>query len=690
MSESPSLEEPRPRTSLWERGLLVGLGIAVCAFLFHQSHPGPWELLTGRGGYYGLEASGFSQGRLSLPVAAPPGLTALKDPYDPVANAPWREAVPPLHDLSLFGGKLYLYFGVVPAVTLFLPFQALTGHPLPQWVAAWLFVAVGFAAGAWLILYVRGRVFPTAGVVSACLALLGLGLASGLPLLLSRADVYEVAIASGFCFTFLGWVAVVRALDGGGARAGWSALAGAAFALAVGSRPSLMVAIAASLVWVAWVPRMRTVRMGVAFGLPLVLIGSALGLFNECRFGSFFEWGQRFQLSNLHEGQVTHFSLRFVLTNLRRYLIEPRHWTAHFPFLRGLQGETAPPGYAGSEDPIALATASPFLLAAGLLLVLWPRFRLRDPLARSLVGGIACYGVTSLLFLSFYFLSAGRYEAEFAPQAGWGAGVGLIAADAAWAQRRSARAALRGVGLGLLVLSAGNEYLQASLHYAKSRNDFARVLLVSGQRSRAVAVLKDVVRDAPDLPEPHVNLGGAFATSGDARGAEVEFAAALWAEPRNFEARNNLADLLMQTGRPEEAVTQYRYAIELRPGQSSLHAHLAYALSKLGRSGEALAEWAQAARFDAQGIDACLAYGLALARSGQLAEAKAQFQIAAKRSPSSTASHSDLGTIEAMLGNYPEAVSEFQMCLRLDPSDSNARANLSEALRRMAERGDRR
>ena len=50
-----------------------------------------------------------------------PGSLQLPDPYDPVAYAPY-----PVNDLSYYKGKLYLYFGITPALVLFWPYVALT------------------------------------------------------------------------------------------------------------------------------------------------------------------------------------------------------------------------------------------------------------------------------------------------------------------------------------------------------------------------------------------------------------------------------------------------------------------------------------------------------------------------------------------------------------------------------------
>src|SRR5262245_30620992 len=72
--------------------------------------------------YYNLLVQGLRDGQLSVKREAPPELARLPDPYDPAANAPYRWlADAPLHDLSYYRGKLFLYFGITPALVLFWP-----------------------------------------------------------------------------------------------------------------------------------------------------------------------------------------------------------------------------------------------------------------------------------------------------------------------------------------------------------------------------------------------------------------------------------------------------------------------------------------------------------------------------------------------------------------------------------------
>ncbi len=87
--------------------------------------------------------------------------------------------------------------GGTPALILFWPFAALTGKYLLHRQAVAIFCAIGFLTSAGLLRALWRRYFSgvSVGVVAACTLALGLG--TGVPVLLSQSDVYEVAISCG-------------------------------------------------------------------------------------------------------------------------------------------------------------------------------------------------------------------------------------------------------------------------------------------------------------------------------------------------------------------------------------------------------------------------------------------------------------------------------------------------------------
>ena len=66
-----------------------------------------------------------------------PRLSEMENPYDPQAR---KELGIYYHwDHAFYNGKYYMYFGIVPVVLLFLPYQLLTGNALTTYKATQIF-----------------------------------------------------------------------------------------------------------------------------------------------------------------------------------------------------------------------------------------------------------------------------------------------------------------------------------------------------------------------------------------------------------------------------------------------------------------------------------------------------------------------------------------------------------------------
>src|ERR1700744_4400474 len=99
-------------------GLLCLLIVGLVAW---AAQPGFIELRypQPKDAYYNLEVEGFRAGQLNLSREAPPELARHANPYDPAVNTAFEEST---IDMSYYKGKLYLYYGVVPAIVLYWPY----------------------------------------------------------------------------------------------------------------------------------------------------------------------------------------------------------------------------------------------------------------------------------------------------------------------------------------------------------------------------------------------------------------------------------------------------------------------------------------------------------------------------------------------------------------------------------------
>jgi hypothetical protein len=292
--------------------------------------------------YYGFQTAGFRAGHLYAAVQPHPGLLALKDPYDPGTNGPYR-----MNDMTLYGGHYYLYFGVSPILIAFWPLVALTG-----WYPAESFVVASFCTGSiWigliLILALRRKYFEKASPVALILGALCFVLANPLSRLVEHPQFYQVAI-SGAVFLQMAMVAAVYcSLHSERRGPGWLALASLLYGLDVGARPSYLPgAIALLVVAVALARRapagFRASRLRqtlAAAGIPAVACGVGLMMYNWLRFGSVVEFGMRYQLAGLKQFDFKFFDLRNIAPHLAHFLFGPGFWSVRFPFFFGVPSE---------------------------------------------------------------------------------------------------------------------------------------------------------------------------------------------------------------------------------------------------------------------------------------------------------------------------------------------------------------
>src|SRR6266478_5414183 len=155
----------------------------LLAWFYAWTASGGWTFDLGEphDGHYNLLARALVRGQLHLTVEPRPEMFERSEPYEPGRNDPYR-----LHDASLYKGKYYLYFGVVPALLLFAPWQLVAGD-LPENLGAAI-----LGAGALLVwgLALRRMIrthLPGTPFWMEAGALLTLGLANVIPFVMRGA-----------------------------------------------------------------------------------------------------------------------------------------------------------------------------------------------------------------------------------------------------------------------------------------------------------------------------------------------------------------------------------------------------------------------------------------------------------------------------------------------------------------------
>jgi len=424
--------------------------VAVAAYAWIGS-VGTWTNWPPTTSDFDLLAQGFVHGQLSLPVRTPPELLDMPDPYIMAS----RQYLPDLWDVSYYEGHFYLYWGPVPAILLAVLKLATPIHVNDGLLT--LFFTAGLSLMGILCLLAFWHRWPKPlpwwTILPPAMALSG---ATPVVWLLSRGAVYEVAIASGQFFLLAGLLVTIPAMWGEPLSARRLAAASIMLALAIGCRLNLAPACLGVLA-LGWAVTLRAhlvrpIRMigpTAAAGLPMLSAAGLFAAYNQARFGSWLEFGHRFQLGrwDMYHEYARVFGLQNAIPNLYNYFLNGVHWLSVFPYLKPAWGQYyiwlthtyAPEGYH-TEKVTGVLVAIPFLWLAGLALVRWSRawaVTSGGP-ARwakwgwllSGVGGVQTYlmvvaGLLIAPLVSFVAISM-RHEVDFVPT------LGLLAATGLW------------------------------------------------------------------------------------------------------------------------------------------------------------------------------------------------------------------------------------------------------------------
>ena len=640
--------------------------------------------------YYNLLVQGFREGHLTVKKAVPIGFAHLADPYDPGANRLYRGMPYGLSDLSYYKGRLYLYFGVTPALILFWPVVALTGHYLFNRLAVTIFCAVGFLTSVGLLCALWRRYFSEVSVWVVAAGALALGLATGVPALLPPSDIYQVVISCGYMLTMLALTAIWKALHEAERRGRWLAVASLAYGLAVGARPSLLFGGTILLVPVvqAWRERQPIWLSLAAATIPITLIGLGLMIYNALRFDNPFEFGAHYQLGWQRWVTRPMFSLRYLGFNFRVNFLEPARWNARFPFVQEAAVPPLPSGYSVVQDPFGVLTNIPLVWLALAVPLAWrERSGQERGVLRLFVAATALLFGMCALTLGLYFSAAARYEVDFLPALMLLAVVGILgceralATPGAWLAGQPLRRRLVRWGWTVLLgVSVVFNVLVSVKNYAYAGCSVGTMLAASGRVPEGIHVLGDALRIEPDYAEGHENLGNALLQAGKRQEAIREYEQALRLKPDYAEAHHNLGLALAQAGKIEEAIACYEQALRINPDFADAHNSLGTALAQTGRIEEAIAHFEQALRIQPGYAEADSNLGNLFLQQGKISDAIGYYEEALRLKPDFAEAHVNLGEMLVRMGKTDDAIRHYEEALRSKPDFAEAHYDLGLAL----------
>jgi tetratricopeptide (TPR) repeat protein len=244
------------------------------------------------------------------------------------------------------------------------------------------------------------------------------------------------------------------------------------------------------------------------------------------------------------------------------------------------------------------------------------------------------------------------------------------------------------LALAYLTIGAYEQAIQEARVYAdggSSAPEWSVIGIASAhlnQRDQCIDALRRAATLAPNEEEHWLNLTRELMEFGRYPEAIKEVQNGLAANPKSYALHLRLGAVYLATESYPKAESEFRDLIAAGDPLPTSYVGLAQVLIRTGRPDEAATELAAAEK--KLGPQFLLSYfrGLALGRAGKLPEALAAFQTATKLNPNNSDAHFNLGKTESTLGMLHESITELQTVVRIDPDNVQAKRLLSQVYRR--------
>lgn len=275
----------------------------------------------------------LSNFQISLEQKPSEELLNLDNPYDYSQRESLKGSTeetygrPYMYDVALFGGEYYVYFGVLPAILLFLPFYAITGKYLLAAYGVFIFAALAMIVAVLLIkrIYLKWfKKLPFKLLVAAEIVLLfGIGI---FPTITSP-RFYEVITISGLFFAMMGLYFIIGINSKTKSKKMKLFVGCLSLALAVACRPTqIFTSLIAIPFFISLLKEANQIDKTknnskakhkelvdtlANILVPYMFIGVILMEYNYARFGNPFDFGEKYQLTlyNANETKLNIFSL---------------------------------------------------------------------------------------------------------------------------------------------------------------------------------------------------------------------------------------------------------------------------------------------------------------------------------------------------------------------------------------------
>jgi Flp pilus assembly protein TadD len=213
--------------------------------------------------------------------------------------------------------------------------------------------------------------------------------------------------------------------------------------------------------------------------------------------------------------------------------------------------------------------------------------------------------------------------------------------------------------------------VRTDVTYEKAETVFRR-----GRYDEARALFDVVVVNRPEDASGHYLLGLSAWKTGDHEGAERALRRAAELDGASVKVRTNLARVLLEQGRAQEAVVHLEQAVDLAPESHEVWRVLGNAYSQLNRPDDAEQSYREALLLNDEDAWTMNNYGLLLIREGRFDEALLPLARAVELMPRSATFRNNLGVALERTGDLGGAEQAFMAAVEADSTYAKARISL--------------
>jgi hypothetical protein len=288
--------------------------------------------------YNNFLVDALMEGRTWLNYGTPENLLKAERPYDNnyrIANG-YKFNSDVMWDWAWYKGKFYCYYGVVPAVILYLPYKLIFGEYLSNNGGIFVFTSVIIILMALLWRFCVKKYMPNAGFAFYMLSFFTLFFASGIFVQLRYIRFYSIVQTAGLMFALAGSLLLLKSVENEKINRLKIFFACLCLALIAGCRPS-MIFMSVLVPVVLW--KHRSWKLLPVVVIPYVIVAVPLCVYNYVRFDSIFEFGINYTLGAYNAGGTKLISpfgkIIQVFMAFTSYLFAPGRYSLYFPFVEG-------------------------------------------------------------------------------------------------------------------------------------------------------------------------------------------------------------------------------------------------------------------------------------------------------------------------------------------------------------------